>query len=61
LAPYLNCLIEIRIPIESINKKNPAIIKRLVWGGGGVYSSHSDPVAMGVHNGMLSFSDSKIT
>lgn len=61
LSPYVNCMIAIRIAREYIQKTNPAIVNRLVWGGNGVYSSHSDAVAMGVHHGMLSLTDIKLT
>ena len=54
-------MIEIRIAKEYVSKNNPSLMNRLVWGGNGSYSSHSDPVAIAVHHGMLSLSDIKLT
>jgi hypothetical protein len=54
-------VIAIRISKEYISKTNPAIINRQVWGCNGVYASHSDAVAMGIHHGMLSYNDIKVT
>ena len=50
-------MIEIRVAREYITKKNPALANRQVWGVNGVYSSHSDIVAMSIHHGFLSLQD----
>ncbi|KAM3130688.1 hypothetical protein pb186bvf_017196 [Paramecium bursaria] len=59
LKQYLNSTIEIRIASEYIDRSNPALALRQIWGSNGVYASHSDIVCIGVHSGMLGLNDIK--
>jgi hypothetical protein len=61
LTQYLNHIIEIRIANEYISPSNTALILRQVWGGNGVYASHSDAVAMSVHQGYLKLNDLRLS
>ena len=45
-------MIEIRVPIEYINKYNKEIIHRNIWGSD-TYTSNSDPICMMLHHGLI--------
>ncbi|CAD8174203.1 unnamed protein product [Paramecium octaurelia] len=61
LSNYINSIIDIKIACEYINKNNPGIILRQIWGSNGAYASHSDAVCIGIHAGLLALGDLKLT